>query len=94
MNNTIAGYIKTEHFMLRQWERKIEDKLINSALSKLSGKKQRFLLVISRNIVKELSGKNEELFILIKGRILVTCFYGRLEGHFNKRSRLSYELMQ
>lgn len=94
MNNTVAGYIKTEHFMLRQWERKIEDKLLNAALNKLKDKKQQFLLVISRKIVKELSGTNSEVFVLVKGRVLVTCFYGDLKEFMNRKRDNHFKIVQ
>jgi len=81
MNSTVAGYIKTEHFMFRQWQRKIDDNLVETALNHLNSKKEQFLFVISRKIVKELSGTDRELFIMVKGRILVTCFYGDFKGY-------------
>ena len=77
MNNKIAGYIKTEHFMLRQWERKIEDQVLKKVLNRVNGKKGEYLLVVSREIMRSVGGKDKELFIMLRGKVLVTCFYGK-----------------
>lgn len=94
MKNKIKGFIKSEHFLLRQWQRKVDDELLSLVLNKRKFNKDICVLVISKKIVKKISKVNHELFILIRGNILVTCFYGEMRDFFNTKYDNHFEIIQ
>jgi hypothetical protein len=95
MNSKIAGYTKTEHFMLRQWERKVSDQILFSALNRLNKTEGDFVLIVSRKIVQTICKTNaKELFVLINGKTLITCFYGELSCLMLCRKNRNYKLIQ
>ena len=95
MKPKIAGYSKTEHFMLRQWQRKVSDETLFKVLNKVDKVKGDFILVVSRNIVKELNCKDkQELFVLINGKTLITCFFGELSSLMLNKKKRNYKLIQ
>jgi hypothetical protein len=95
MNSKIAGYTKTEHFMLRQWERKVCDEILFKVLNKLDSSKGDFVLVVSRKIIQSIcKTKTKELFILINGKTLITCFFGELSSLMLCRKKRNYKLLQ
>jgi len=95
MDSKIAGYTKTEHFMLRQWERKVSDQILYSVLNKLDTAEGDFVLVVSRKIVQTIcKTKTKELFVLINGKTLITCFYGELSSLMLCRKKRNYKLIQ
>lgn len=95
MNSKIAGYSKTEHFMLRQWQRNVSDDILFTSLNKLDSHKGNFLLVVSRDFVKRKSNlKTQELFVLVKGKTLITCFFGELKNLLASKKKLNYKIIQ
>lgn len=95
MNSKIAGYSKTEHFMLRQWQRNVSDDILFKALNNLDANKGDFLMVVSRDFAKRKSKqKTQELFVLIKNKTLITCFYGELKNLLTNKKKLNYKIIQ
>lgn len=75
----IGVFYKTEHFLLRQWERKISDEILLFALKTIPCSKERTYIIVSRKITSKKLGVNCELFILKDGKNLVTCFLTKIE---------------
>lgn len=95
MEKTIAGYTKTDHFLLRQWQRKVPDDLLFKVLNALNEENGNFLLIVSRSFIKKSSKqKTTELFVKIKGKVLVTCFYGNLNEIMKPTNNDNYKLIQ
>ncbi len=95
MENRIAGFDKSDHFIYRQWDRGIDDKLLSKILNRIETGTEEFILVVSRNLIKKLIGKKtQELFIKIKGKILITCYYGDLDYQRTKYKNESYRILQ
>lgn len=95
METKIAGYTKTDHFLLRQWQRKVPEELLFKALSALNEENGNFLLIVSRSFIKKSSKlKTTELFVKIKGKVLVTCFYGNINDIMKSTNNDNYKLIQ
>ena len=91
MNKKVAGYSKTEHFLLRQWERKVSDYLLLLALNRLKKTGKKFFMVVPRNFIKKyLNEETLELFVLIKNGKLITCFYNTIASQMKKDNRNEY----
>ena len=94
METNIAGYHKTEHFLLRQWERNVNDNILLLALNRVERSNKNFLLIISRDFIKRYCKEDTpELFIKIKGRQLVTCYYAELASQMRENNNESYCLI-
>lgn len=69
---------KTDHFHYRQWDRKIDDSVLDEILKRISRSVQdKTLLIVSNNLLKGLGCKsmsNENLIIVIKRNVLITLF--------------------
>ena len=79
MNTKINGFHKTDHFLYRQWDRKIDDEVLGKILPFVSGKKNEkevtiaFSSFLKKNKIKN---KNNNCFILItKGDVILTCYW-------------------
>ena len=95
METKIAGYTKTDHFLLRQWQRKVPEELLFKALNALNEENGNFLLIVSRSFIKKSSKQNTtELFVKIKGKVLVTCFYGNINDIMKSTNNDNYKLIQ
>ncbi len=86
-------FIKTEHFLLRQWERKVPDEVLASALKDVNPTDERRYVNISRKITSSFSLKPEELFVLINKRALITCFFENLSTFRNQKTDVSEYLI-
>ena len=76
----IGIFYKTEHFLHRQWARDISDEILRFSLLGLDSTESKLFIIVSRKIVKKHHGKNIELFILIRKRSLITCFFEKIEN--------------
>ena len=72
-------FYKTEHFQYRQWDRGIDDDIINKIaceLKEIPNKKS--LLIVSNELLKKIGAKIKKktnLIIVSKGKALITLFY-------------------
>lgn len=74
----IGSFFKTEHFLKRQWERKVPNEMLSCVLKEIKSINKKRYIIISRNIVSAFCQMKEELFIVTDGTTLVTCFYESL----------------
>lgn len=76
MSHFIAGFSKSDHFTLRQWDRCINDKLLTQILKNVETNHANTLFIVSRKVLKKINGSlNKELFIKVDNNTLITCFY-------------------
>lgn len=84
-------FYKTEHFLLRQWERNISDSCVSiiSLNAKPSCKMQK--VVAFPMFLKRLCGISTKLclVIMIKGSSLITCYWQSLEETFFAKDSLN-----
>ena len=72
-------FYKTEHFRYRQWDRGIDDGVIDKiacVLKEIPNKKS--LLIVSNELLKKIGAKIKKktnLIIVSKGKALITLFY-------------------
>jgi hypothetical protein len=99
MRKEITGFKKSEHALLRQWERAIPDKIIYLAIRKFSGKILKNTLIHVKhqtlNTWGHLSKNPIDLFIKINGATIVTMFYcpsNQVEVYLNKTQSLNFKL--
>lgn len=91
MKNSIGEFRKTDHFIFRQWDRSINDKLLTIILKKIPSNKKKTLLIISKRVLKKINKKiNKELFIKVDGNVLITCFYCDISDYSNKNAKQEY----
>lgn len=71
-------YQKTDHFLFRQWDRKLEDTCLVKILEKVDVYgKRKTILIISSKVLKEVGcclRANENMIIIIKSNLLITFF--------------------
>lgn len=91
MSNHISGFYKSEHFTYRQWDRKINDKILLQILKNIKPNKCNTLLIVSRKVLKEVDIKvNKELFIKIDNKTLITCFYCEFQEYLETKRKQNY----
>ena len=84
MNCKLEKFRKTDHFIYRQWDRGITDKLLSSVLNSINTNRKNTLVIISRNILSKSGIKiKKELFIKIDKNTLITCFYSDFQDYTN-----------
>ena len=94
MRNYIAGFCKSEHFVYRQWDRKINDKVLRHVLKNVEPNKVNTLLIVSRKVLKKVNIKvNKELFIKIDNKTLITCFYCELQEYYTRHREQNYVII-
>jgi hypothetical protein len=87
MNRQILNFKKSDHAMLRQWQRKIPEKLIYLVIRNFNGDflSETLIQVKAQTIVKW--GFNvstqDDLFIKINGNVIVTLFFCSAEDTAN-----------
>lgn len=82
MKNRIEGFCKSDHFSYRQWDRKISDNLLSQILKDIETNNCNTLLIVSRKVLKKINKNiNEELFIKIDNKTLITCFYCQFQEY-------------
>ncbi len=80
MNRRINSFYKTKHFLLRQWERNIHDEILYYTLSSKWYFNKKTILIISKKILKKYGlNTNQELFLVVKKKILITCYYSEIK---------------
>lgn len=91
---SIYGFKKTEHFLLRQWERKIDDELLLNLLQKIPPREDG-LFVFSRQYFRRnsLFQTEVELFIKVKGSILITCFFNSVTEYVFTKKRECFKVV-
>ncbi|WP_303435568.1 hypothetical protein [Tenacibaculum sp. 1_MG-2023] len=87
MRNSIEGFSKSDHFRYRQWDRQISDNLLSKILKDIETNNCNTLLIVSRKVLKKINKNiNEELFIKVDNKTLITCFYCQFQEYMaNKR---------
>jgi len=86
----LCGFGVTDHFLLRQWERKISDEELMPILIDLE---KRFIsdgLVIVP--IETCDKSHNTLFIKLKDKNLITCFISNLSEYRGKNLREQYIL--
>lgn len=81
----IGAFFKTEHFLKRQWERKIPDKILTVALQEVMPIDDKLYVIISRDFLPSIAKKGQELFVIIKNRALITCFFESISAFREKK---------
>lgn len=91
MLNHIEGFTKSDHFTFRQWDRKISDNLLTQILKNVKPNNSNTLLIVSRNVLKEINKSiNEELFIKVDNKTLITCFYCKFQEYIATNKKQEY----
>lgn len=94
MKYRIGPFEKTEHFLYRQWDRVIDDTLLEPILKKLKPNNEEVLYIISLKILKKINKTiQEELFIKIKGKVLITCFHRKFQEYRNDKHIENYKII-
>jgi hypothetical protein len=73
MRPKIAGFVKTDHFQYRQWQRGLSDYELSKILN--------------------LINCEDQSYIKIKNKVLITFFYGKLEFQMRKNNQEKYHLI-
>jgi Ni,Fe-hydrogenase I large subunit len=72
-------FYKTEHFLFRQWDRGIEDDIIDKITTQLkTSSKTKSIIIVSNSFFKKAGykiKKNTNLIIVSKGKALLTLFF-------------------
>jgi hypothetical protein len=77
-NNRIFEFRKTDHFLLQQWQRGIDDYIIRRVLSYvLVNNDQKTFIIASPQFLKEKVKLNklDSLIVVIKGKVLITTYW-------------------
>lgn len=75
MRPKIAGFIKTNHFQYRQWQRGLSDYELSKILNLINCEEQSFMLVIGKSrLTKFKINSPRELFIKKKTRCSLLFF--------------------
>ena len=72
------NFHKTEHFLYRQWDRGIEDNILEAIICKIRPKKAKTTIITSPDFLKSLNRKilkKSHLIIVAKGKSLLTIFF-------------------
>lgn len=88
-NEKIGNFYKTEHFLLRQWERKVSDEILELSLAGLKCEITNLIIIVSRKIIKNHQDVNAELFILVDKKSLKTCFFEKIEIFQSRNNKIS-----
>lgn len=94
MQTKILNFKKTNHCLLRQWERSISDRMLYIALRSLNGHKYHNTLVCAEGaqLKRYLEGHNPDLDLIIKldGNVIVTLFliaHQEVRTYLNKSNK-------
>lgn len=94
ISNFIGDFYKTEHFLKRQWDRNINDKLLAEILKNVGTNNTNLLLIVSRKVLKKIN-KNlkQELFIKMDKKTLITCFYCEFQLYSSSNREQNYVII-
>jgi hypothetical protein len=74
-----SKFFKTDHFKYRQWDRGIDDKIVEKAMESITGQQKcKSLIILGADTLKSTGVKNKKhknLVLVAKGRNLLTLFY-------------------
>jgi len=91
MKTCINNFYKTEHFLMRQWERKINDKCLKFVLDMVKPTHSNTLIMVSRKVLKKFNiNKNQELFVKVDENTLNTCFYCEFKNYKPQKRNQEY----
>lgn len=86
----LFGFGLTDHFLLRQWERRISDQELKPILRELNLKFVSHGMVLVPLVTKDRFFNT--LFIKIKHRVLITCFISNIADYMGKNPHEHYVL--
>ncbi len=100
-----SRFVKTRHFVERQKERGISDRLVSTCLHHLqAGRKDQLLIVVSAKVLRDWAKQKiishtykkacKELFIKVDGHKLITCFTGEFGIYRGHRKAQQYWFIQ
>ncbi len=79
MTSEILSFTNTDHFLYRQWDRKIDDLLLGKILPYVSYRKnQKEVTIAFSSFLKSnrIKSKNNNCLILItRGDVILTCYW-------------------
>ena len=91
MNRIIGNFKKTDHFIYRQWDRNVPDKLLMKILNKIDVNKKKTMIIVSRKIIMKIDLKvKKELFIKLDKSTLITCFYSDIQSYIGTKREQNY----
>ena len=94
MCNKVCDFYKTEHFLYRQWDRGISDNVLEDILSKVKLCTCEQIVIVSRVYLRNKTNKKSlDLFIVLNGKSLITCYYCDFQEFINSRKREVYILI-
>jgi len=81
----ICGFIKTQHFLERQFEREVPDHILRLFLKRTITCSRFYWIVIRKTLLRKWSSQSghtcpgqNNLIVVAVGDKLVTCYYGKL----------------
>jgi len=80
MKTKISAYHKTDHFLYRQWDRKISEELLSEVFNKIGDIKKeskKILFIVGNRMLRKYKcakTSKENLVIVLKNNVLVTLF--------------------
>ena len=94
MEIKINYFFKTEHFMHRQWERGLSDKILENILPQVNRCNHKLIIIVSRVYLKQISNKKSlDLFIILNGKSLITCDYCNFQDFLLTAKRAHYQII-
>jgi|GEM_PF-2411849 len=90
----VQHFFKTEHFLLRQYERKVSDELVKYALQSIRPSSGKHIIMVSGKLVKKFLKKDETLFIIVHQKSLIICYLGEIHLSKSKYSGIkNYQIV-
>jgi len=78
MKTKTLNFKKTDHFLYRQWDRKLEDSCLEKILNKVYiSSKKKTMLIVGSKVLKEVGCRfraNENMIIIVRSNLLITFF--------------------
>lgn len=91
MTTQILNFKKTDHFLFSQWDRKIDNKILYKVLPFVNCTQCKKDVIIAEESFLNKKGieanSNENLIIIIKQKILVTCFWCKNPSYLFKKEK-------
>ena len=98
MNRKIQNFRKTDHFLLGQWDRSIDDQLLGKILPFIESNEfeKRVVLVLPSFLRKKGFGKDDEtcLVLIVKRNLIVTGYWCDHPNYlFNKEKNSFFKII-
>jgi hypothetical protein len=93
MKNRILEFRKTDHFLYRQWDRGIEDKILYKILPYVECTYyEKDVILIQPSFLKRKGLKDEQnsLVIIIKGNFLISAYWCKDPNYLFKKEKNSH----